>query len=301
MRVIRSAGRLGVVLLFLTLTGVAEARTVRKAGPIRYVLSEANVAPGDNVSVFAPCPQGTRVVGGGFGASGALGAGVPTSSLPYDGLADPDLDRDDGWFVNTYNASAAAVKVQGAGVCVRPALGANDLDYTVIDFDVPSFTATSFYQRVCLDGRVTGGGAFLGGGLPATKKIIVSGPVASLGGNHRPDGWYLRVTNTGPTTNGAHLICQRSSALAFRYPRKEAVVYAGEKKRLVARCPNKKGWRVLGGGIHGFFVETQRSLPWDGKDKDKAPDDGWVVRAGSPFTGNKPVVASVHAICVKKK
>jgi len=49
------------------------------------------------------------------------------------------------------------------------------------------------------------------------------------------------------------------------------------------------------------FLDLQGSLPWDGKDKGKVPDDGWMVRAGLANVASEPMVVTAYAICLKKK
>ncbi|HEY8465798.1 MAG TPA: hypothetical protein VIL04_03250 [Solirubrobacterales bacterium] len=289
-----------LAVALLCIPAAAEAQTTFKAGPVHYVFRNANVAPSSSDGITVYCNPKTRVAAGGYGANGPLLDASLAGSHPVDG-GDPDLVRDDGWRLGVYNSGSQSLKVKFAEVCLRPGLAANALAYASTDHNVAMGTFTTIYGSTCPQGRVVGGGVQFGGGAINAVRIDSTSPYSTLGWEQPPDdGWTSRVTVQGPATNTSHVICMTGDDVALRYRKREAIVRGGQTKRIVARCPKGKGWRVIGGGVAGFFLRIKQSLPWDSKDKRKVPEDGCLVRAGLPFPNSKPVVATATAICAKK-
>lgn len=82
---------------------------------LRYVRKSKAVGPGDQVSVTARCPSGTRVIGGGFAGPDDSSQILLSSMRPAD-AGDGDKKRDDAWqaVVDNYSAS---VKVTAYATC----------------------------------------------------------------------------------------------------------------------------------------------------------------------------------------
>lgn len=298
-RIIEVAVLAGATLLCVPVA--ADAQTF-KAGPVRYMVSANHtVQPGAHTGVTGYCQQGTRGAAGGFAATGPLDEVTATSSYPVD-AGDTDSDRDDGWYANVFNAGDTARKMKHVRICLRPALAAGKLAYRSSVYAVGAGTISTIRTEQCFGDRVVGGGVQLPG-APANNHIDANGPFSNQGTSSVPDdGWSARVTTgNGPANILSFAICMPSKTVRFRYRRKQVIINGGQTKRIVVRCPNKPGWRVVGGGVQGIFVRVKQSFPWDSKDKGKAPDDGWVVRGGVPNPLSDPVVATAHAICLKKK
>jgi hypothetical protein len=71
---------------------------------------------------------------------------------------------------------------------------------------------------------------------------------------------------------------------------------SGVQTANVARCPD--GTVVLGGGVHtsgtSLADEVATTAPFDGRDGDRRPDDGWI---GEVNTGGAPATMTTYAIC----
>lgn len=298
-RIIHVAVLAGATLL--AMQAATHAQTF-KAGPVRYMVSANHtVAPGAHTGVTGYCQQGTRAAAGGFAVNGPVDEVTATSSHPVD-AGDADSDRDDGWYANVYNDGDTARKMKHVRICLRPALAAGQLSYRTSVWAVGAGTISSIRSEQCFGDRVLGGGVQLPGN-PVNNRVDANGPYSNQGTQAVPDdGWSMRTTTSnGPANMLTFAICMPPKAVGFRYKRKQVVIHGGQTKRIVVRCPNKPGWRVVGGGVQGIFVRVKQSFPWDSKDKGKAPDDGWVVRGGVPSPFTDPVVATAHAICLKKK
>lgn len=295
-----ATGLLVAAILCLCLPAAAQAEKTFKAGPVRYVLDDTLVAPSASNELTVHCNPETRVSAGGFGLGGQLGDASLTSTNPADG-GDLDTIRDDGWRISAYNSSSQNVKLKLAEVCLSPGIGSNLLSYQSLDSDLPPGLITSAIELSCLGERVVGGGVQIGG-TPSSRRVEVSGPFSDQGWQHPHDaGWKTRASTQGPATITGFAVCMPAGDVAIRYRRAEAVIRGAQTKRLIARCPGKKGWRVVGGGVVGYGLRLKESLPWDSKDKRKVPEDGWAVRVGLFDQYSVPVVATATAICLKKK
>jgi hypothetical protein len=156
----------------------------------------------------------------------------------------------------------------------------------------------------CPSGRLLGGGLQIPG--PATtqfeEQLNSTHPVDNDSDGAADDGWSGKLnvsTSTVARTPHAIAVCQPPGDYRVRYRFTPRVVYPGTTPNIKTKCPAAKGWRVSGGGIQGFFSRLRASVPFDSKDKGKAPEDGWrgSVRTSS---GADPAAMLVHAICVKK-
>ena len=270
---------------------------VRKAGPFRYVSETTNIASGGGLAWDATCPDGSRLTGGGGSIAGPPSDVTMTSSFPLDG-ADAGSEIDDVWRAETFNDTASSKQAWVDAVCLRTGTGGSQLDYASDGNAIGAGNISTFAGATC-SGRVVGGGANLPGN-PANEALNSTFPLPPGGDGTPTNQWSARVrSSNGPTTLFGFAICLPQGAMKFRYRTTERIIFGGQNRRAVAKCPAKGSWRVAGGGMRGVFLTLSLTRPWDSGDKGKAPDDGWVVKAGLPSPFSDPVVVQAWAVCVK--
>lgn len=78
-------------------------------------------------------------------------------------------------------------------------------------------------------------------------------------------------------------VCRKVEPSLTRFPSAIRTFASGEMKSLKAACPN--GFEVTGGGVRGPNPSIMGSVPYDAKDHDHKPDDGWKVTAVNSQSG----------------
>jgi hypothetical protein len=108
------------------------------------------------------------------------------------------------------------------------------------------------------------------------------------------DGWGVHGVGPPGTATTGIAICRKGGRIAYRQtmiPVNSSDVAAGKLS-----CGGRR-WQVTGGatfvGTAGGWINS--SHPYDGGDRDKAPDDGWQIRAFAPV----PSELNAFAICVR--
>jgi hypothetical protein len=143
------------------------------------------------------------------------------------------------------------------------------------DFMGPSFN--SFAN--CAEGaRPISGGIDLEGSA-ATSLMGATYPALEVSRIWRSVG---RNEGVGAMDMSFFAVCRALDPGAFRFRSETKPVNPGKRRSVRAPCPN--GFRAIGGGLEfgqGLAVAT---APYDGRDPDKKPDDGWRARAvnGAP-------------------
>jgi hypothetical protein len=114
------------------------------------------------------------------------------------------------------------------------------------------------------------------------------------------DAWqaYVAYGGSSPSSYLVDIVCGEELPT---YSSKDAPLASPNPfstAKATARCPKSR--HVTGGGalISGQILEAYvlASYPIDGKDKDKAPDDGWRARAVNTDGSSKTLTA--HAACL---
>jgi hypothetical protein len=284
---------------------VAGGVETTNSGPLRYVTSTVDVSATDDGTSLAICPSGSRVTGGGGAIAGPVDDVRLGGIFPFD-FFDAGFVRDDTYIAEAYNNSSEAQALLSVAVCLRNGAGGTDLGYEVGDgpmINMGSSVGTGASVQ-CPSGRLLGGGLEIPG--PATtqfeEQLNSTHPVDSDSDGAADDGWSGKLNvsmSTVARTPHAVAVCQPPGDYRVRYRFTPRVVYPSTTPSIRTKCPAGKGWRVTGGGIQGFFSRLRTSMPFDGKDKGKAPEDGWrgSVRTSS---GADPAAMLVHAICIKK-
>lgn len=296
----RRGSALAVLAGALTLAvATADAKTFN-AGPMRYVTQQTNVASGGALAWDADCPAGSRVTAGGGEIAGPQGDVHITSTFPFDG-PDAGALNDDAWRFQSFNDTATTKRERVYAACLRLGAGGGELEHLTELRAVGGGTTSGGMDIGCQGDRVVGGGISMPG-IPEDNVVNSTHPDSLFNTSGTPDDrWVGRfTTSNGPTNLIEHAICLPAGVMKMRYTSAFKPVFGGQTKTVVARCPAKKGWHVAGGGIRGVFFRPTVTRPWDGKDKGRAPDDGWIAKAGLPNVSSDPVVAQVHAICLKR-
>jgi len=284
---------------------VAGGVVTTNSGPLRYVTSTVDVPATDDGASLAFCPTGSRVAGGGGAIAGPVDDVRLGGIFPFD-FFDAGSVRDDTYLAEGYNNSTEARALRSVAVCLRNAAGGTDLGYEVGDgsmINMGSSVGTSVSVQ-CSSGRLLGGGIEIPG--PATtqfeEQLNSTHPTDNDSNGVADNGWSGKLNvNMSAVARTPHAVavCQPPGDYKVRHRFTPKVVYPGTTPNIKTKCPAGKGWRVTGGGIQGFFSRLRASMPFDGKENGKAPDDGW---RGSVRTsvGADPAAMLVHAICIKK-
>lgn len=278
-----------------------------KSGPIDYIRDAGAVQPGEG-SRFAVCPSTSRLTGVGASYGGPKDQLRIGSMTPFD-LFDPNLFPDDAALTEVYNDSGSSQPVRSFAICLRNGKGGAQLLYEENAGSTIAQGASvgSGATATCPGSRVLGGGIYIPG--PATaageERLNSSHPRDSNGDLTFAEGWRgsYNVSNSSvERTPQARAACLPSGALRIRHRFTAEVAFPGITKlrRGCTQNPkNKKGWRVVGGGVQGFFERIVASMPFDSNDHGNAPDNGWrgVVQVNP---GANPQALLVHVVCVKK-
>jgi hypothetical protein len=263
------------------------------------------VGPNDGSISVAACPSSEFLITGGGGTIAGPADNVRLGGIHPADFFDPDSIPNDVFFADAFNNTAQAQNLKSYAICLRDSAGGSDLDYSFNDgptINQGSSVGTGATAN-CTGGRLVGGGLEIPG--PATapneEQLNSSHPSDSFGGDGIFDnGWSGKLNVNSSSVERApraHAICLPQGVMKMRYRYETRVVFDAAATAK-AKCP--PGYRVSGGGSQGFFSRMLSSRPFDGKDKGKAPDDGWQVKVWkSP--GADPSALLVHAICLRPK
>jgi hypothetical protein len=89
-------------------------------------------------------------------------------------------------------------------------------------------------------------------------------------------------------------MCIEPGTFKVRYAEERATIPNGETRVLKADCPGKS--KVAGGGFGLAASNALASQPFDDRDRNKAPDDGWKAKLVNSFD---PSAYYVQAFCLK--
>jgi hypothetical protein len=285
---------LAVTLVTLvTLVGLLGAPSLASAGPLSYRTQANPIIAGDQEGASAACPVGTRVTGGGATMSGPQTSSLSglMESMPGE-VGVPGGFRD-GWFANAVNRGDTAQKVRATAICLRPG------EAQLVDVTGPGTIAidqtAGDVEAVCAPGlMLIGGGASLEGPAIGYAGLMSSAPRDDL---PVPAGWAMsarRPLNGSDRDIFAAAMCLPAGLRTVRYPERFAPMEPGEVRTLQVRC--RRAFHVSAGGVTGQFL-IRTSMPFDGRDKGKAPDDGWRARVRNRTSA--PQLLEVNAICLK--
>ena len=138
----------------------------------------------------------------------------------------------------------------------------------------------------CLEGdRPIAGGINLSGSA-ATSRMGSTYPAKE--GSHlwRASGLNLVA---GSIDMSFFAICRQIQPDVSKFRSATRSVKAGKRRTVKAACPD--GFQVTGGGIEGSNPLIAATVPYDGKDSGKKPDDGWKATAFNPDAAAEDLTA----------
>jgi len=297
--------RLAPLCIALALAGVAAIATVsapsagaggsdvklQRSGPVRYVTVSDRQGPGA-MQLQVECPVGTRLASGG-GALGAVGNGAHLSGLVPRDTGDGDGDGDDGFTLRaSRNGLILDASIKLVAVCLGK--GQSGLVYDEQEDVIGAGTLSAANTHACPNGsRLTGLG-FESDGVSAQAKIV--GLAADIqGGTIDPFEAVWQFQKSGPAQNvSSHVICMQPDVAKVRYASERKRFENQTTKVLKADCPGRT--RVIGGGVGNAPTNVLASLPFDDRDRNKTPDDGWKAKVFNYFN---PDPEYVQAFCLK--
>jgi len=252
-----------------------------KRDGIAYVKDAETVV--DSGSTLAPtgCPgkgDSWRIAGGGFSAGTAFNLINMTRPLDY---TDPDHAADDYWEVES-NSSGVGTQITSYAVCVKEpklkyvtavAPDSPDAD-RVLSVDCPGKT-----KPISGGGSISHSDSFLASLFPKGNSLTAAAHDSLDGtGNFTADAVCLKSRNieTVRTSRIIDPVTQTNVKVLAEAP----------------AMPMGNIYQTQRGstGIPDPFPSTQpvfQSIPFDGKDKDTVPDDGWKV--GVSNTSSEPM------------
>jgi hypothetical protein len=257
--------------------GSPATQKVYKAGKLRYAVVTSVEGPGE-VDANAVCPVGTRLTGGGGAMTGGNPSELDTSSMFAQDIGDADDDDDDGYFFQGHtHGFGGAVTVQAIAICLKA--GQLALSYREDDAIGSMGAATLGNIHACPSGQQVVAAGLELGGSSIDNGVEVLGPdydpvAHALTKTHSE--WGAHKSPPATITIESDTICFLPVAGQLRYRVKQFAVGQEKTRTVKVDCPGKT--RVVGGGFGFYPWNVLASLPFDDKDRGKAPDDGWKVR-----------------------
>jgi hypothetical protein len=224
----------------------------------------------------ANCDGDSQIVGGG----GSMAGPAPKSTLNETYPVEPSAWTAEG------NTTAGARTLTAYAICAgfvpEYEHSQSPLDTNVVLFAGPSCGAG-------LD-PIAGGGGATGSGIRTIASFPLLPPSTA--------GWRAAAHNTtmDDTLWDSYAIC---SGLNVKHRESARVkVRSEDSGRAIAKCKPKEsvlsgGWAAKQGDVVGFLARSLTTRPWDSKDdRNKVPDDGWLVKAQNLHTGKVELVAN---------
>ena len=264
------------------------------SGPVTYVTAKSELAAGGADTVLAACPGETSISGGGgaFTSSPDIIDGVEMSSLfPGDGLDLGSVPDDYYAVTGVVDAAAGTRDLRATAICLEPSDDPLALTYASETSSVGAGGSSTAAFVSCSSGELTSGG------FEAATVNVEDVELERLGlgfdGNTlNPDGSTLSFTKENAAFNYTEFAVCSPDKMKHVY---RAQVVFGGRQTIKVKCPAKH--RVVGGGFGSFPADTVASEPYDSKDKNTAPEDGWRFKLRS--SGGGPQAMYATASCLK--
>ena len=266
---------------------------LQRSGPLRYVTLSDRQGPGA-LELQVECPVGTRLASGG-GALGKVGNAAHFSGFVPRDTGDLDGDGDDGFILRgSRNGLIGDTSIKLVAICLGP--GQDSLAYAEQGDVVSEGTLSAANAHSCPTGsRLTGLG-FESDGPSSQVKIV--GLAADLqGGAIDPFEmvWQYRKSGASQAVT-SHVICLAPGFAPLRYAIARRTFPNESTRVLKAHCPGKS--RAIGGGVGSAPTNVLASLPFDDRDRNKVPDDGWLAKVFNYFD---PPAEYVQAFCLGRR
>lgn len=247
----------------------------KQSGPVTYVKQTLEISPSTAGISTAACPENRPLSGGGVSWK-VEAPGFDELDIGeiygFDG-ADVGSIVDDGYRAYAINAGAEARELTTWAACIKnsPPL----INYSTTNDTMSATTGSGVSTTSCFSGEVMGGG--LNTNAPTADVVEFEAFHPSFDGAQlAPDKVTFalsKIAAAGAIDYSVQLFC---SDAPLKHVYRTKVTFTNVDATVKAPCP--KGTRVVGGGFGYFPSDLLASVPYDGGDKDKAPDDGWKIR-----------------------
>ncbi len=287
-----------IVLLIATgaallATPEASADTIRAAGPFRYVRTSAEVHADPAASASPACPAGFRATGAGGSITGANDSWLSGATLAN---SDGDGKQDDGANVTAFQSEAGTELFTATAICMAD----DELGTDALTYQAASLTWTAAdrqeFLAPCTGTTVIGGGASTS--VPSKRVRLASFPNENGQTYLGPSpGWDSEATNWEGGTFSLQPVaaCLAGGVRKIRYISRERILDEGQTATLRSPCP--RSHHVSAGGVLNSRGDLLSSVPFDGPDTDRTPDDGWSGTVENDM--HRPQVLRVWAVCVR--
>ena len=273
-----------VAFVVVVPTSAHAGSPVKSVGSFAYVNASDGIDPMDDATTRADCPANFDALGGGGsvqsinGQERIFGGEVP-------------LAAQDSYDLSAVNAAPSLVSMVSTVICVEDALVNGKMQYRGgTDTAWNDATTLRTDETPCNDGShlVVGGGAAVGT------------PLAHLESSYPDPPFFYRFrasksSLTSTVTRLESVCLLDDSTFEMFNVTKLLPAEGGHSHQVSVKCP-KNAHVVSGGWIYdNTDASIVTSAPLDGKDKDRAPDDGWKIKATGPLSDD----LTVAAVCLK--
>ena len=261
-----------------------------KRDGIAYVKDVETVVNSGSTVASTGCPgngDSWRIVGGGYSAGKFFNLINMTRPRDY---TDADSKADDYWEVES-NAAGVGTKITGYAVCMKEP----KLKY--VNEVAPDSSDAERKLSVACPGKTQpiGGGASIGQSDSFLESLYPSGKSFKA---------EVHDASAGTGNFAADAICLKSSSVETVERTLRVEANSNRNVKVLAEAPamamgnlyqtQRGGIGIPHPGIPGTIVESR---PFDGKDKDTIPDDGWQFRlANNSSKAEKVTVGSINFI-----
>jgi hypothetical protein len=291
----RTLAFIGALALTLVVAGPATAKVKRfKLGDFQYAKDSSSIPFAGSVETTSgdlevKCDRGWKIVGGGADPKGLPG---------HTRMGTTSLGGNRSWYSEALHLDSDKTKLNGYAICVHDRSTDTSTEVT----NTAAGPTTSGNDVACPAGLAAMGGGARLVGVASNWLLNSTYPIdnATDPDSFPDDAWQVYVGWAGPAPTNylVDIICGEDPPV---YKVKQATLDTPSPfttAKATARCP--KGRHVTGGGalISGpvFEAYVLSSYPVDGKDRDKAPDDGW--RAAAVNADGSSKTLTTHAICL---
>jgi hypothetical protein len=230
------------------------------------------------------CDSDLEATGGGGSISGRSSNAALNESYP-------DFSGLDGWTVEGSTSGASGRILNAHVVC--SAFETETLS--------PETTLGPDEAASLAPGCGVGGSAATGGGISGPASGLLVNATYPPPPPHPPATWYGLATNTADADRMAEFWVLCTGAFVVRNRSESTRLKAGESGKVAVACKDSEA--VLGGGGAGLVDGIARrgtwltaSRPRDSKaDRNRTPDDGWIVRGHNEGPGKVGLAA--FAVC----
>ena len=278
-----------VTVAGLVATVPADADSLGRAGPVRYVVKSATLTSSlpDGAEAQANCPVGWKAISG-----GAIIKPGATRGIAWNAKDPSSSSR--GWYASAWQSSAKATTLRAFGVCIQTS------QLTVETAPFESASPGMVTAKVsCPSGSIVLGG----GGRPigSSSDWILNASRNQDGLDPDPapnDEWQAWYHYVGSGGDGllVDAVCVGSVGEPT-YRNTSTDISPRSTKTVKSSCG--AGQHVLGGSayINGATANARvaASRPFDSGDAGSVPDDGWLVTYRNTSDGT--LTMSAHSIC----